>query len=111
MTVIIVTSASLYTFIDNAMTNHANAITQRTVSDRVKIPAKAQNDSTIKGADKKNTTATAVATWPAVNTETTMSTSSQGALGALIPVPAVYAHDVVAACTNWLKLASVGSNV
>ena len=93
------------------MANHANAITQRTVSDRVKIPAKAQNDSTIKGADKKNTTATAVATWPAVNTETTMSTSSQGALGALIPVPAVYAHDVVAACTNWLKLASVGSNV
>ena len=44
----------LYTFIDNAMANHANAITQRTVSDRVKIPAKAQNDSTIKGADKKN---------------------------------------------------------
>ncbi len=111
ITVIIATSASLYTLIDNAMANHANAVTQRTVSERVKIPAKAQNDSTINGADRKNTTATAVATCPAVNTETTMSTNSHGALGALTPVPAVYAHDVVAARTSWAKPASVGSNV
>ena len=70
-----------------ANANQANAVTERTVSDRVKTPAKAQNDITHNGADRKNTTATAAATWPAVNTDTHTNISSHGALGALIPVP------------------------
>ena len=53
----------------------------------MKTPAKAQNDITHNGADRKNTTATAAATWPAVNTDTHTNISSHGALGALIPVP------------------------
>ena len=81
MTVIIVTSASLYTFIDNAMANHANAITQRTVSGPSKDSSQSPERQHHQRSGQEEHHGDCGRKWPAVNTETTMSTSSQGALG------------------------------
>ena len=107
---------------DNANANHANATTQRTASERVKMPASADQSHKIdflptlrrifripryrdgviaqffymSGAARKNISPTAPATCPPVSTDASASTNSHGALGALMPVPEAYDHDVVA---------------
>ena len=81
---------------DNANANHANATTQRTASERVKMPASAQKENTMSGAARKNISPTAPATCPPVSTDASASTNSHGALGELMPVPEAYDHDVVA---------------
>ena len=48
------------------------------------------------GAARKNISPTAPATCPPVSTDASASTNSHGALGALMPVPEAYDHDVVA---------------
>ena len=82
----------------------------RTVSERVKMPANAQNERALSGAARKNSRPVAAATLPKVNRDVANSTHSQGAGGMETPPPMFHTHCVLAASASWPNVAPVGSS-
>ena len=90
--------------------HHNRPLAMRTVSERVKIPASAQNDNALNGAARKNSRPVAAATLPKVNNDASSSTQSHGVGGSDTPPPMPHTHCVLAASASWPKVAPVGAN-